>query len=329
MSVILIFTTNIFAAAPQPDYGIYWFTSDNVAHKFIVGEKTQGYEASKPTIIFVHGWQRGSIKNNKRDDIYKKAPEWISNGWNVGIFYWNEFADENEVKDAEAKIHVGNGPKGMRWRQPDNSYLSFSTDKSAADLFCEEYIKAMADYMGNNIRIAGHSLGNQMAVKLTYLLRNKANQRQISQCIVPKRVVLLDPFYSRGGKDYLNGRWTGEVIREHVKDLRDNNGILFESIRSSAITGALAGDYNWDLQKMCAFSELVSGYIPAWNLASKHMWAEEYYFSSLNIKSDNQPLASSTNDEIYSKMRMNKHWKQTGGKETKTLEDDSFRAYDW
>ena len=46
----------------------------------------------------------------------KHCLKWKADGWNVAIFYWNQMADEDEVKDAEAKIWSTNGPKGMRYR---------------------------------------------------------------------------------------------------------------------------------------------------------------------------------------------------------------------
>jgi hypothetical protein len=40
----------------------------------------------------------------------------VQAGYNVGIMYWNQFADEDEVKDAEAKIWTATGTRAMRWK---------------------------------------------------------------------------------------------------------------------------------------------------------------------------------------------------------------------
>ena len=44
-------------------------------------------------------------------------PLWAARGWNVGIFYWNQFADDT-LEEAERKIHSANRtPAGMRWQK--------------------------------------------------------------------------------------------------------------------------------------------------------------------------------------------------------------------
>jgi hypothetical protein len=52
--------------------------------------ETFDYSANDPT----HGDGEGCT-----------ADAWLESGWNVGIFYWDQFADELSVLDCEAKIH--------------------------------------------------------------------------------------------------------------------------------------------------------------------------------------------------------------------------------
>jgi hypothetical protein len=33
------------------------------------------------------------------------ADAWIQSGWNVGVYYWHQYADEDFLHDAEAKIY--------------------------------------------------------------------------------------------------------------------------------------------------------------------------------------------------------------------------------
>ncbi|PHQ80862.1 MAG: hypothetical protein COB66_03720 [Coxiella sp. (in: Bacteria)] len=96
------------------------------------------FDPKKPTIIFFHGWQPDTVKNKSRFDLcymYKQAngqssPRYNTlqywKGWNVGVFYWNQFADEANVVDAEAKIYSAHGIMSMRW-----AYLYFEPMKSA------------------------------------------------------------------------------------------------------------------------------------------------------------------------------------------------------
>ena len=158
-------------------YGLYWFGLNGVNQKFVSGEANPYFDPAKPTLIFVHGWQPGLSDTIPDFDFNgtDTAAGWISDTWNVGIFVWNQFSDETVVTDAEAKIWTPNGPQGMRWRDHDNPlyYSDPPPDTpSAAELFYQEYVAAMTeyDYTGGNIRIAGHSLGNQMATRLTKLV---------------------------------------------------------------------------------------------------------------------------------------------------------------
>jgi len=145
------------------------------------------------------------------------ADAWIKAGWNIGIFYWDMFSDEPNVLDAEAKIWTANGPKKMRWRDNKGEFQKSTFNKSAGQLFYETYVKALKDYKGNNIRIVGHSLGSQMAIYLTYMVNDAVAKRYLPNNLMIERLALLDPYWSVGGKDYLNGKWTGEICREYIK----------------------------------------------------------------------------------------------------------------
>lgn len=129
------------------------------------------------------------------------------------------FSDEFNVMYAEAKIWSNNGTEKMRWRDHNGDYHD-SNYKNAGELFYDTYVQAMKNYAGNNIRIAGHSLGNQMETYLTKRVYDAADAGQISKNLKPNRLALLDPYWSNGGKSYLNNKWTGEACREYVKDLK-------------------------------------------------------------------------------------------------------------
>ncbi len=37
-------------------------------------------------------------------DRWQQTDAWLDGGWNVGIFYWNQLADEEMPQDTESKI---------------------------------------------------------------------------------------------------------------------------------------------------------------------------------------------------------------------------------
>jgi len=339
-------------AADDLDYGIHWFGLNNVSQKADPAVDNPYYDRRKPTIIYVHGWQNGSTVAGRRETFnYKKndpvygidyngADAWILDGWNIGIFYWNQFADEFEVKDAEAKIWSANGPRGMRYKLPNGSYSTAAgVNVSASQLMFDSIVEAMQDYRGSNLRIAGHSLGNQMAVAVSDKLATAVAKKQISSRLLPSRVALLDPFYSKGSKSYLNGLWTGEKAREIVPVLK-NKGVLFEYYQTSGITDLWIGDKNEGLKDMCAYNSVAPWYIPSWGIAEKHIAAPNLYFISYSSappeevtinwwgrrkQTGKDALSASTSDNrLDEMMNSNYRWVQVEGRYTITADDDQY-----
>jgi hypothetical protein len=54
------------------DYGLYWFGDADNWQKAIPNQSNAYYSASKPTIIYIHGWQKGSSKALNRETFNRK-----------------------------------------------------------------------------------------------------------------------------------------------------------------------------------------------------------------------------------------------------------------
>jgi hypothetical protein len=87
----------------------------------------------------------------------------------------------------------------MRWKNVAGVYSTGPT-QSVTDLLFTSYKDNLAGYTGSNIRIAGHSLGNQVAIVFTKKISDAVSAGTINSKLLPKRVALLDPFYSQNGK---------------------------------------------------------------------------------------------------------------------------------
>lgn len=327
------------------DTNIYWYDKDGIPHKN--GSKDSPFDKNKKTVIYVHGWQKDTTKKHFRESFFLEgentAKLWCDKNWNIGIFYWNQLADEKIVNDAEKKIWSS---ENMRWRKPDGSYVEDANsipNTNAARIFYNAYVDAMKGYKGSEIRIIGHSLGNQMATRLVKFVSDKVESKSIDKNIMPTRLVLLDPFWSRWGKDYLNNKWTGEACREIIKDLVSKK-VIIESYQSSGITGDLAGDDNIELKKMICYSELKPWYVPIWDLGRKHTAAVTYYMLSIANSNgspieliDNAPSklrapsAATSNSTTMSRMGNGFHWVQEGnaGSRSITPSDDVFKQVKW
>ncbi|MCB1192285.1 MAG: hypothetical protein H7A23_21745 [Leptospiraceae bacterium] len=347
LGIIIFFSNTIYAGTgtfpnstfSNLDYGLYWFDYNDGWMKAIPGQSNACYDKNKPTIIYIHGWQKDTVARKFResfDQTEAGGPEvdlaqaWLNKGWNVGILYWNQFADEVEVKDAEAKIWSVNGPKGMRWRDSSGNYNN-GPSKNAGQLLYESLKDNMGDFNGSELRIAGHSLGNQMAIVVAKKIQT--NIGSINSKLKPKRIALLDPYYSNGAKDYIGNKWTGELSREYVQNLKDW-GVIFEAYRSSSVTNTIfVGDANTDLMKKTAFVELKPWYFQSWQQAEKHqagMWHYFYSFAfsapKISGSSSDAMSASTSNSRATTIMKGTKKMVHDTGAYTKTPSDDSFKS---
>ncbi|OOM75901.1 hypothetical protein CLPUN_29380 [Clostridium puniceum] len=329
------------------DASIYWYGKNNAAEKFVEGQSNPYFDPKKPTIIYIHGWQKDSTTKLYRESFNPStmdreygvdvnlADYWIDKGWNVGIFYWNQFSDESEVKDAEAKIWTTSGPKSMRWRKVDGTYESNNVPTvSVAQLFVDNYKKAMSNFSGSEIRLAGHSLGGQVVINGTKLISDEIDKNNISSKLLPNRVALLDPFWSKNSKSYLNNKWTGEVSRSYVTNLK-SKGVVFEQYKTSNINSLLIGDSNNDMKKLTDFTEIHPDFISILNESSKHRYARDWYFYSFGFDApketkNNQSTgnaassASTSTSREAIMMNSNYYWIQSYGTNTYTPLDDKF-----
>ncbi|WP_459481245.1 cell adhesion domain-containing protein [Clostridium saccharoperbutylacetonicum] len=329
------------------DTGIYWFGKGNVSQKFVSGESNKYFDSSKPTVIYIHGWQKDKTEKLYReifnpshnDSSYGADVDtvnyWVDKGWNIGIFYWNQLSDESEVKDAEAKIWTTSGSKGMRWRKVDGSYNSINVPTvSAAQLFVDDYVKAMKNFSGSEIRLAGHSLGSQMVINGGMLISNLVDSGTISSNILPDRICLLDPFWSKGEKSYLGNKWTGEVSRNYVTSLK-TKGVVFEQYKSSNINDLWIGDSNDGMKQLTAFIDVYPDYTGLINQASKHGASRDLYFYSMGFDAPAEMVngvdtgndagyAPTSTSRILEMMNSKYKWTQNAGKSTNTPADDNF-----
>ncbi len=322
------------------DYGMYWYSYDQAAEKAIPGQYNPYYDPNKPTVIYIHGWQNNTTTQQSREDFvysanggpdFSVADAWVAAGWNVGVCYWNQFADEAEVKDAEAKVWSAQGPKAMRWRDVNGDYHE-GPSRSASELCAESYGQALADYRGSHIRLVGHSLGNQMVIATAKVVSDLIDIGDLPSHLLPTRIALLDPAYLKGERDFLGGMWTGEFARVLVGQLKEK-GVIFESYRTSGSTSnGLIGDTNTELLNMTAFTELKPWYFGWFDFTNKHISAVWHYFWSFQylpptIKDSALEGASAqtTDERIYDLMNSSQKLVHDLGAWTKTPEDDRMK----
>lgn len=350
LSLLALALPRLGAAAPQfpreaftqLDVGLYWFGSGERHARAEPGRPNPYFRPDRPTMIYVHGWESDTTERTFREaydwsadggpDLYL-AQGWIDAGWNVGVFYWNQLADEPRVGDAEAKIWSVRGARGMRWRDVDGDFHDDGPPLPVGRLFYDHYRAALSGYTGDNVRIVGHSLGNQAAVAVVGWILDGVEAGEIDRTLVPDRLVLLDPYYGSGTRPYLDDRSTGAHARA-IAIRAIEAGVLLEIHRTSVLSGSpLVGDPNPELIARAAFSQLKPRYFSALRVVKRHIAAPWHYFWSIQFPppaiegSEAQGLSASTDpDRVRALMVSDEGLQHRRGTKTPTPADDVFRA---
>lgn len=355
-----------------PDYGIYWVRcgtcrggqSDEVKST-TPNLGLDYYNPTAPTVIYVHGWENFTVATKYRESMRSPidtintpnpgpidmAGAWKAKGYNVGIFYWNQFSDDNLLA-AEEKIWASDN---MTWKYFNPTTNGSQTRPpyvghgSAADLFVDSYVQAMQNYRGSYVRIVGHSLGNQMAARMTYLLaKNWVDTGKIGRNALPRRVALLDPYYNPGHQTYLCGpafqlpqgtcESAADEVAKEVGVLKGSPyGIAFEYYSTSAIP--VASNVASQMTLVHIDPAYVNGNVPNAHAAARH-----WYFTSMYVappveyvcrivgrgkicdKPDgpHTPSAALSDDELHARMQGQHEWYQRDGQSTRSVQDDTF-----
>lgn len=339
----------------HPDQGLFWFGPGN--QKEPAKSKSRFYDPTKPTLIYVHGWQPNRVAEGRRETFnYKNndpvrgididlAALWIDRGWNVGLYYWDRLSDDGEFglrsvighpRWVEDKIWTTRGEQGMRWRRDDGSFETIKVPtKSASDMFFEDVRWALRDYRGPNIRVIGHSLGHQMAVRLVEQIHDGVRAGRVAPALMPKRLALLDPFWTDNANDDGSRVGANARVRDAVYKL-SRAGVAIEHYRSSRINtlGATLGlaDRNEFVEQVSAFSVIHPEFAGFVNERSAHAAALNLYLWSMQFQSpplcDGRPggalSAAATDDFVRFRMGAATYYEHDGGELTADVLDDCF-----
>jgi hypothetical protein len=335
------------------DYGLYWFGADGTAEKFVAGVSSPLFDPARPTIVYTHGWQNGTSTS----DMWRETPyltagryfgfgnalkTWKDRGYNVAVFYWSQWADEDEVLDAQAKIWTGQnlrpakdgGVANMRYRLRDGTYKPLTTLKGVADIFADIYGQAFGSTTGAGIRLVGHSLGAELAIVTAMRISERVAAGDLPVESMPSRLTLLDPFISKGPEGYLDGRRPGEICTDYVRGMIASRNLAVEMVKSSML-GGVVGDKLVEMREMSLLYRLVPSFIPTNDQKAQHIYSYIWYMDSLGreLPADNGVVlgAAASNDTVRRLMNGGKgapvHYLASGGgKETPSALDDRFEV---
>ena len=329
------------------DYGFFFLGANGEYQKAVAGVSNPYFDKSKPTIVYYHGWQNGSTKNEDFGNdnaffwnsatvpAYNTIGSWKNKGYNVCIAYWAQFADEGEVKDAEGKLWTGLSAQKMRYMNRAGSYVTtFSTAKSVTDLLFDQYV-AIFNGSAAGTRFMGHSLGNQLATLMAYKISTAVAAGTVSNNLMPVRVALLDPFWGKSSQTYCGNMLPAAKCVLLMKEMLARNAFALEEIRTNSNIGYWVGDSCNDMRKM-------SFYVCPWpsfgDDTAKHCYSYNWYSMSVNASLNAgtaYPLGANATD---AQVKAASNWDYTtkamkstvykceinAGKSTPAVTDDTF-----
>lgn len=330
----------------QLDYGLYfvdgepngWSFDDALgSQKLIAGEPNLFYDPDKPTLIWIHGWQNGSVELKSRTGflfntlgIDKYTHQiWKDKGWNVAIFYWINLADELLPNDAESKINSAtNNAVGMRWKLADGNYApTMPADTPVTELFAQAYQQFDAMQRNPEVVIAGSSFGGQVALHGTERILNNGIAN------LPQRVALLDMAWTLNWVENQSA-YTYEISERAAAALSPHLAIEF--YRSSILPYPFTPDGLIDHSMFC---ELVFGFAGSFNIELQHTYVTHHYLWSFehdspacydedgNIAAPGPSAATSTT-QIRQMMGTEFHWQHLQGTLSPNPQDDVFERQD-
>jgi len=209
---------------------------------------------------------------------------WVHQGYNVGIFYWDQYSDEDKVEEAERKIYNATEGSKMRWKRQnfDGSviYIQNPSHLCASDTLVTEYLS----HFGNTnalVHVVGHSLGTQMVLELSRKLPDISIPHAY-----PTRITLLDPFFSKGKKSYspFQGNTIPHRVAETLSLVTEGRPLVpIETYITSLCGSGVLGAYCPELKLKTVYHKVDMMQFPWHNVAHRHICAVHVYFCSMNL----------------------------------------------
>lgn len=360
-----------------PELGIYW-----LGHSDYYGNpelKNNFTPTKKKILIYIHGFQRYLAPClHPSDPVYTKLEEseffnynkfdllpaskekvfyhneWLDQGWNVGIFRYRPFSSQDffNLERIEQNFHIPlteyNYMSTTPEQLPEDSPLRQLT---IVEAIVECYRRLLPFITSETeIRILGHSLGAQLAICCMGSLYQRFNHS-----LLPKRLELLDPFFTPSPKSWLLNKTPVQYCEPIVASLKSLN-VAMTLYRTSPLAylgfncpfGRIGvGDPADALNKYVFWEGVRYNYLDVINpytyFYNKHCLVTPWYLATLNMNVDEMNdskvvgkaiSSASTHDEIIECMNSNSYFIQKYevcenlfGSRTESVEDDKFIRY--
>ncbi len=301
------------------DYGLYWFKNVNNGLKgYSSFQRDDYFDPDKPTVIYVHGWQSGEAQKRRRESWKRQDPfkdsttydmcqHWKNKGYNVGMFNWNQFADDS-LLESQANIYYIPTQAGMpaghsmryqtantfdAWnKEPGSTRRYFYNggggdieDKNVCDLLLAELYRCMGGYEPGptkEFRMIGHSLGTQLVGRTCDVIREHPDWG----IPLPTRISLLELAQIHGLDP--TGLNINSLQFGYISRLK-SAGIAIDCYQSTDLQSLLGINLSFvgNIHDMCAYNRWRPDFITPINL-SLDIFNKSVGIDGVFIKSHNE-----------------------------------------
>jgi hypothetical protein len=293
-------------------YGLFWAGENDSFVQDIGSTSIAGYfDPNAPTVVFVAGFLPGRVSsrnfvnfNYQNNDPFFSQTALMnssihglkSKGYNVGIFQWIRFADEDAIVNAEGKIwNASTSPVRMRWRKYDGSYgIPTSQSSLSTTSVSELMVAALSNALNGRsvsteFRLVGVGLGAQLVARYCDLIMAKSET-----LLLPSRLVLIEPYVSTYAASYapdgsISASMTVSLICGYC--LKHSQRILsavktfnssVEVIQSSCLDALNGFGFSSDILKNAVYFRIYPNYFSVFDLTGRHIAGFNYYAYSLS-----------------------------------------------
>ncbi|MBO5776538.1 MAG: hypothetical protein J6V83_05320 [Clostridia bacterium] len=361
------------------EQGFFWCKYNEATNSYIKvdADSEEGaalVDPNKPTIVNIHGMLNGGGRyeemywfpnhNLPAEELGYDYPVqmikfWADQGYNVGMYSYNKFADENSAFfNIEEKMWSIEGPIGIRYATPEGTYVEDVSEYTITEHFAAEWIRAtniLPEGFGDKeIRFAAHSMGGQVVMGGTFLLTELASVGQIDKNFLPDRICMEDTFFGtfipvdNTGNEYtvlgttdLPCRWsgktipsTGECVVEALKDIAANDIVIeYYTYPLSFLWMMIKEDMRKDILENSVTFMVNPDFT---DMAAQHNGIRELYLVSILLEyeategmtnADKAKYFASIPTEELKEMVGTYYAMETGG-ETILNNDDTFSEHD-
>lgn len=352
----------------QVDFGLFWFKDVNNGLRGRGSWQNDEYfDPDKPTVIYVHGWQPGEVQVKRRESWLRQAFDresdtknmcaiWKDQGYNVGIFNWNQFGD-GDLIHSQANIYYVATEDGL---PPGHSMIFSALDSNGksrklyrvagkggeiegmdvCDLLYEELRRCLAGYdpgPNKEFRMIGHSLGTQVVGRTCDFLIDNPDGIPL-----PTRISLLEL-----AQINVNNMDVPAMQRGFITRLKGEQVAIdcYQSTDLQSILGGVNLAYVGEIHDMCAYGRWRPDYIKPlsvglsvfqnshneivrWYMQSfKYNEFPAYTYWSPFVKRDavgKAVSASTSHSRVRTLMSGNYWYEQSEGKGTVDITDDQY-----